>query len=259
MIKNKSTERYLVPAVDQASRILFCLAESESTHMGLLEVSDKVGINKSKVYSIMITLQKFGLIRRNVDGKGYALGPGLISLSRKVLDNFNIPKLAEPALEELSRKTGCTVSLGLIADDKVFIAAKREASPDFSITARVGHQYPLTYGSHGKAIAACLPQDELNELLQEEQLYFHGSPEKLDMKKLKKELAQYRIDGYALDLGEIRPGLNIVATAILGPNRSPIGYITLLGMFTAEKIKIFGPMVAETGRNISQQLGVGIN
>jgi DNA-binding IclR family transcriptional regulator len=259
MLTNKSTERYLVPAVDQATRILFCLAESESTHMGLLEISDKVNINKSKVYAIMITLQKFGLIRRNVDGKGYALGPGLISLSRKVLDNFNIPKLAEPALEELSKKTGCTVSIGLIAEDKVFIAAKHEASPDFSITARIGHQYPLTYGCHGKAIAAALPKDELDELLQEDTLYFHGSPEKLDRKRLKKELAQCRIDGYASDLGEIRPGLNIIAAAILGPNRSPIGYITLLGMFKVESIKIFGPMVAEIGRNISEQLGVGIN
>ena len=96
MSESKTEIKYLVPAVDQASQILFCLANHDSTHMSLNDICNKVGIHKSKAYSILCTFQKHGIIQRNIDGKGYALGLSLISLSRKVLDNFNIPKLAEP-------------------------------------------------------------------------------------------------------------------------------------------------------------------
>src|SRR6266567_1537485 len=117
--KEKSTdERYMVPAVEQASRILFCLAGNSSSHMSLLEICSQVGIHKSKAYSILQTLQKFGLVQRNSDRKGYSLGPGLITLSRKVLDDLNAPRLAEPILEELAKKIGGTATLGLIADRK---------------------------------------------------------------------------------------------------------------------------------------------
>ena len=86
--KKPDGERYLVPAVEQASRVLFCLAGSSSSQMSLLEICDRVGIHKSKAYSILQTLQKFGLVQRFSDRKGYALGPGLITLSRKVLDDY---------------------------------------------------------------------------------------------------------------------------------------------------------------------------
>ena len=88
--KKKSSEgRYLVPAVDQASRVLFCLAGAGASHRSLIEICAQVGIHKSKAFSILETLQRFGLVQRNTDGKGYSLGPGLVSLSRKVLDDLS--------------------------------------------------------------------------------------------------------------------------------------------------------------------------
>ena len=257
--KNTDKDRYLVPAVNQASQILFCLALSDSTHMSLIDICNQIGIHKSKAYSILLTLQKFGLIQRNVDGKGYALGPGLIALSRKVLENFNIPRLAEPALENLGKQTGGTATLGLIADDKVFVAAKYESSSDIGITVRVGYRFPLTFGSHGKAIAAFLPQEEFDNLIASDHLFFYGHKEKADFTKLKKELDQCRRDGFALGLGEITPGVNTVAAPVFGSNSHPIGYITVLGLFNAETAKKHGPLVSEAAKKLSEQLGHGAN
>jgi DNA-binding IclR family transcriptional regulator len=255
----QQSDRYIVPAVEQASRILFCMAGHGSSHMSLTDICGKVGIHKSKAYSILLTFQRFGIIQKNVDGKGYSLGPSLMSLSRKVLDNFNIQKSAEPALEELAKKTGGTMTLGLIAEDKVFVAAKYESSADIGVTVRVGHSYPLSYGSHGKAIAAFLPKEKLDNLLKNKQLYFYNKLGSVDNSRLEKELAQCRQDGFALDLGEVTPGLNTVAAPVLGPKSNPIGYITLLGLFNAETALQYGPLIAEAARKISQQVGLGIN
>jgi DNA-binding IclR family transcriptional regulator len=254
-----SVQRYIVPAVDQASRVLFSLARAESSRMSLIEISKDVNINKSKVFAILNTLQKFGLVQRIGSEKGYSLGPGLIGLSRRFLDNLSAPKLAEPILEDLAKKTGGTAALGLIADKNVFVASKHEGGRVVAVTMRVGHRFPVTYGCHGKAIAAFLPQNELQELLRDKKLYFHGDPSKFDKAKLKKEMERCRKEWFAEDLEEMVPGLNAVAAPVLGPNDQPIGYIVALGLFSAEAAHQCGPFVAEAGKALSRLLGARVD
>ena len=256
--KKMSDERYLVPAVEQASRILFCLAGTISPHMSLIEICTQVGVHKSKAFSILETLQRSGLVQKNPNGKGYSLGPGLVSLSRKVLDDLSPPRLAEPILEELARKASSTAVLGLIVDKNVFVAAKHEGEGNIGVTMRIGHLLPLTYGAHGKAIFAFLPKKDRDDLLQSDDLYFHGDPAKLDRARLRKELARCRREGFAEDLGEMNPGLNVLAAPVLGPNRAPVGFIEIFVLFPAKTAHRFGPLVAEAGKMLSRQLGARV-
>jgi DNA-binding IclR family transcriptional regulator len=252
-------DRYLVPAVEQASRVLFCLAEAESTRASLTEICARVGIHKSKAFSILHTLQKFGLVQRNNDGKGYALGSGLIGLSRRFLDSLSAPALAEPMLEDLAKKTGTTAALGLIADKNVFVAAKYEGAGPIVVTMRVGHRFPLSYGCHGKAIAAFLPHAELEDMLRESKLYFYGRPERFDKDRLMADLKRCREEWFAEDTEETAPGLNAVAAPVIGPAGRPIGYVVVLGLPSAEAVHRYGPDVAEAGKALSTRLGARIN
>jgi DNA-binding IclR family transcriptional regulator len=253
--KRNKNERYVSPAVEQASRILFCLAGAQSTYMSLIEICARVGIHKSKAFTILETLQRFGLVRKNTDAKGYALGPGLISLSRKVLDDLSAPRLAEPILEDLAIKTNSTAVLGLIADKKVFVAAKHEGEGNIGVTIRTGHRLPLTYGAHGKAIVAFLSEEERESLLKEKNLYFYGNPSKLDRKRLDREIARCQRDGYAEDLSEVNQGLNVVAAPVIGPSGTLIGFIEIFLLFSPEIAHQWGPLVAEAGRKLSRELG----
>jgi DNA-binding IclR family transcriptional regulator len=253
--KRNKNERYVSPAVEQASRILFCLAGAQSTYMSLIEICARVGIHKSKAFTILETLQRFGLVRKNTDAKGYALGPGLISLSRKVLDDLSAPRLAEPILEDLAIKTNSTAVLGLIADKKVFVAAKHEGEGNIGVTIRTGHRLPLTYGAHGKAIVAFLSEEERESLLKEKNLYFYGNPSKLDRKRLDREIARCQREGYAEDLSEVNQGLNVVAAPVIGPSGTLIGFIEIFLLFSPEIAHQWGPLVAEAGRKLSRELG----
>jgi IclR family pca regulon transcriptional regulator len=124
---------------------------------------------------------------------------------------------------------------------------------------RVGHRFPITYGCHGKAIAAFLAKDDLEELLKDKKLYFHGDPAKFDRKRLMSELEQCRRNWFAKDTEETDPGLNAVAAPVLGPNGYPLGYIVLLGLASAEATHEFGPLVAEAGKTLSRQLGAKVD
>lgn len=254
----KTNDKYVVPAVEQALRILFRMAEAESTHMNLTEICQKLGVHKSTAFCILNSLRKFGLVQTSGKRKGYTLGPGLIGLSRRFLDTLSAPKLAEPLLAELATKAGATAALGLIADKNVFVAAKHEGGREIGITMRVGHRFPLTYGCHGKAIAAFLSEKELDALLQDEELYFHGDPSKFDRDKLNRELIRCRREWFAEDLEEVVPGLNVVASPVLGPNGRPVGYMAALGLASAETARKCGPLVAEAGKTLSRRLGAEI-
>lgn len=256
--KPPSTDKYLVPAVEQALRVLFGIAQDESGHMNLPQICEKVGMHKSTAFCTLHTLRKYGLVQTAGRGKGYTLGPGLIGLSRKFLDTLSTPKLAGPLLSELAEKSGATAALGLIAEKNVFVAAKNEGGRVLGITMRVGHRFPLTYGCHGKAIAAFLPEKELEQLLQEEKLYFHGDPSKFSSEKLRMEIAGCRRDGFAEDIEETTPGLIVVAAPVLGPNGQPVGYIAVLGLVSADAARQCGPLAAEAARTLSRQLGARV-
>ncbi|HEY3278443.1 MAG TPA: IclR family transcriptional regulator [Syntrophorhabdaceae bacterium] len=250
-----SAQRYVVPAVEQASRVLFCLAGAESQYLSLPEICARVAIHKSKAFSILETLLGFGLVRKGTDGKGYALGPGLIFLSRKAIDHLSAPRLAEPILKDLAKATGCTAVLGLIDGGSVFIAGKAEGEGGFGVTMRVGHRLGLTYGAHGKAVVAVMPGKVRDHILAETPLYFYGSPERLDRVRLAADFAQCLEEGFAEDLGEVNPGLNVEAAPVIGPDGMPVGFIEIFVLFKKETAHQFGPLVAEAGRALSRELG----
>ncbi|MBN2060869.1 MAG: IclR family transcriptional regulator [Deltaproteobacteria bacterium] len=252
---HKQSDRYNVPAIEQAARVLFCLAENETSHLSLTEICSKVGIHSGRAFSIMQTLQKFGFAQRNIGGKGYSLGPGLLMLSRKVLDSFDVPRLAEPILKDLAKKADSTATLGLIVDDQIFVISKNEGGVDVGITARIGRRFHISHSAEGKAIAAFLPEKDLEELLQSKELYFHGSPEFFNKERLLEEIEECRRVGYALDIREANQRLNAVAAPVFGSSGNPIGHITVIGLLSENWARELGPMVFEAAKTLSQQLG----
>ncbi|MCX8021493.1 MAG: IclR family transcriptional regulator [Syntrophorhabdaceae bacterium] len=257
-IEEKLDDRYIVPAVEQAAIVLFLLASSNSTHLSLIDICKSTGIPKSKAFSILKTLQKYALVQRNIDGKGYSLGPGIITLSRRALDKMSAPRLADPILKELAEKTGGTAIFGLIGERGVFVAAKKEGEKDIGVTIRIGSYFPLTYGSHGKAIAAFLPDNELEEILKKGNLYFHGSPEKFDRKRFEEEIEKCREQWFAVDMGEMKQGVNTVATPVFGAGGTPVGYIVVISLASQEVVSGYGPIVVEAGKRLSEQLGADL-
>lgn len=248
-------EKPMSPAVEQASRVLFCLADARSTYMSLTDIHTKVGIHKSKAFSILETLRESGLVRKNSDGKGYMLGPSLVFLSRRVMDLLSPARLAEPVLRDLSRKTRSTAVLWLIDGSNVFVAAKHEAEDDFSIAMRIGQRLPATYGAHGKMMAALMPEAELAGLLKEKHLYFQSRTGKVRVEQLRRELEDCRRDGVAIDPGEVAPGMHVIASPVFGPRGAPVGFIEIFVLFSPGRVHKLAPSVAEAGKALSRELG----
>jgi len=256
--KTKSKYTGVVPAVDQASRILICLARNPSFKMNLTDICKNVGIHKSKGYSILNTLQHYGLVHKDTLGKTYSLGFGLISLSRKVLDNLNYEAIAGPYLEKLAKQTHSTALLGIIDNTNVFVVAKQEADQAVGVTTRIGHRFSITHGAHGKAIVSFLADADREKILHHNKLFFHGSVSKLNRKRLAEEIERCCLDGYAVDMGELNPGINVIASPLFDSQGRLIGSMFIMGTFSESHIREHGSTVADVAKQFSAMLGADI-
>jgi DNA-binding IclR family transcriptional regulator len=258
-INNEKT-RYkpAVPAVEAASRVLMCLGESPGFQMKLTEICKQVGIHKSKGYSILSTLEPFGFVVKDPETKTYCLGPGLIFLSRHVLDHLNYPTIVAPFLESLARETNGTAAFGLINGRYVFVVSKYEVNQKIGFSVSLGDRFHITLGAHGKAIAAFLPVREREKLLVQKSLHFHGEPGRLNITRLREELARCRELGYAEDMGEITHGVNVVSAPVFGHREKIVGCIILIGTFTKNRLERYGSKAAVAAREVSYRLGADI-
>ena len=253
--KGKSAYKPTVPAVEQASRILLCLGESPSFKMSLTEICSHVGIYKSKGYSILNTLKQFGLVEKDPQTKNYSLGSNLIFLSRSVLDNLNYPEIVAPFLENLAKDTNGTAVFGLINGSHVLVVAKHEGNQKLGFGLRLGHRFHISLGAHGKAIAAFMSQAEREKLLAKKKLFFYGEVSRMDLNRLNEEMARCRDLGFAQDIGEVTPGVNIISAPVFSNREKILGCVILIGTFAAGKINEYGPQVASMARQVSHKLG----
>jgi DNA-binding IclR family transcriptional regulator len=227
--------------------------------MRLTDICQRVGIHKSKGYSILNTLKNFGFVDKDPQTKTYSLGPALIFLSGRVLDNIYNQQTVAPFLESLAKETKSTAFFGLIVENHVFVVAKHEAYSGINITIKLGYRFPLTYRSHGKAIVAFLPEVEREKILASGKLWFYGDTSRVNMKRLQEEFVRCRQQGFARDVGEVDRRYNSVAAPVFGLHGKLIASIVVVGIFEERLIDQYGYKVAECARKVSYTLGADVD
>ena len=255
---NTSMYKPIVPAVEQAAKLLICLGNNSEGKMTVTQICKELGIHKSKGYSILHTLMQFDFISKDFGTKAYSLGPGLLMLAKNVQENLDIRKISEPFLQNLALETKNTVLLGIISNDQFFISATFEGDDTVGITIRANQSLHITHGAHGKAIAAFMDKKSQNDLLKQKQLHFYGKGKAFDMKTLKEELSLCRKTGFALDNGAVTPGINALSSPIFDSEKKILAGIVLVGTFSKDMFSKYGQMVADISKEISKKAGATI-
>lgn len=254
----------LVPAVDQATRILFLLANVVGGEASLTQLSRDAGISKSKGLAILNTLRGSGLVTRNDRTKSYRLGPNLLLLSRALLNHTDLAQEAGPYLEELAAVSGCTMLLTVMSGESVFVVARRHAPGGAHVAVNVGNRYPILWGAHGRAILAAMSPEEVEERLSQNSILLAGETgnENIDVEALRAEIEEARRVGYGQSLGATWSGFNAVA-AVLRASASPgedpetsrvVGCLVAVGHFRETAAEI-GERLVAASPEISRHLG----
>ncbi len=236
-----------VPAVYQVGKVLSYLAKGPNFKVKLTDIARDLGFHKSRVYYILNTLREFGLVEKDPSTKAYSLGPALIFMGEKVLENLDYRRKAEPFLKELARFTGCTAFLGKVSEGRIYVVAKEYADDGVKITIPLGYRFPLSYGALGKIMLAFGDEELKKVLLEEERLRLW-----VERVNLEEELSRFREQGYAEDLREVDVRFSSVAAPILDPARKVFGMVFIVGTFDELTAHFYGPHVASTAKELSK-------
>lgn len=244
-------------AVARAVTILHSFSE-DRPELGVTELSQLTGIDKSTVYRLLNTLQQGRLVEKNPSSGKYRLGLGLLRLAGLVQRHLDLPRVARPYLQHLAELSQETVNLSVMTDDDQVINIDGIPSPH--MVRNVGWKGRVMAAhavSGGKAMLAFLPEEHTERLIRRGLPRF--TPRTItDADRFRQELDQVRQQGYAIAEEELETGLSAVAAPIYNQDGEVVAIISVSGpsfRLPTERLHELGRATKEAADAVSAQLG----
>ncbi len=231
--------------------------EPNRPELGVSELSRAVGLHKTTVYRLLVTLKEEGFVQHNPANDRYRLGPSLIRVGRIALDSVDLSKQAMPHMRALVDEVGETAMLEIWDDRRTLVVATVDGPRFTHIIARAGYHLPAHGSSGGKAMLAFLPSEEVDKVLARE-LKKYTENTFTDPGRLREELAQIRATGVSYDRQEIDIGVCAISVPIFDHRGEIAGALTVAGpmqRIPQGEDSALRQLVKKAGEAISRELG----
>jgi IclR family acetate operon transcriptional repressor len=184
---------------------------------------------KSSGFRLLCTLERRGYVERIEDGGRYQLGATWLSYRGATANHRPFTEVALPHMHQLLEAHGETINLGILRDGEVLYLEMLESPHPFRMAARVGTRSPMHSTALGKAIAAYLPDEDVDAIIRSRGLTALTSCTITSRTAWKLELARIRARGYAEDNGETELGASCISAPVFGSDGEVVGAISVSG------------------------------
>lgn len=200
---------------------------NNKNELSLKEISERTVIPKPTASRILDTLQTLGYIEQDSVTHRFRLGGKFLSLVKSSHTMNDLVVTAEPFMEKLHKMFAETVNLARLHGPQVVYVVILESRHAFRISDNIGDPASIHSTAIGKALAAFLPEDKLQELLMNCQFTRFTRKTILDEQCLRKHLALVKQNGYAMDNEEGHEGVICVAAPIFNKDNLPFAAISV--------------------------------
>jgi IclR family transcriptional regulator, KDG regulon repressor len=243
-------------SVAMAARLLKAFSEDE-VEIGISSLSKRLGVAKSTVHRLAVTLVSEGLLEQDRDSGKYRLGIGLFRLGALVRRRMTVSNEARAHLLELREKTNETVHLAILDGPEIMYVYNFEGRQAIRMRADIGVRKPAYCTAEGQAILAFQPPDVVGAVISDG--LTARTPQTItNPKKLLKALATVRSRGCAVEDEESEAGMRCVAAPIRNDAGEVVAAIGLGGPVSRLTRKVVAglvPHVIATAAAISARLG----
>lgn len=209
-------EKEVKNPVQSAERI-FQVMEMLADHgeMGLMEISAALGLHKSTVHRLLMSLVYMGYAKQDETSQKYMLSYKIVSMAGKMLDRMDILQVAKPYMERLSDLSGEAVHLVQREGNNILYIYKIEAKVGtIRMVSHVGMVHPMYCSGVGKAIMATLPEKEVKQIWNESIIEKKTDRTITDYDEMLRILSEVKKNGYALDDEENEKGVRCIAASL---------------------------------------------
>lgn len=224
--EKKSTVR----AAERALDILLCFVDA--SQLGMMEIVERTGLNKSTVFRLLATLEGKGFVKRDPQTDKYQLGFRIWELSAN-LDHSDDPAvLFLPEMERLRDDLDETVSLYIRDGQERIRIQAVESKQAIRRVAPVGARMPLSVGASSKVLMAYVEEKLLHQVLSDP-LW----PKGIDQAVYVSQLKQIKEDGYAISVEEREAGTAAVSVPIFSRRGKLIAALAVSGPVSRMNMK----------------------
>lgn len=254
-IENKEGSSYILQSVDNALRLIDILCEVEE--IGVTQLAKEMGLGKSTVFRLLMTLEKSGYIRKNESNNKYRLGMKFAYIGSIVSNRQEIVRYSRPYLEELAWKTNETAHLVIMEDDcNIRFLDKVMGNSMVHMESFVGGKKPAYCTGTGKALLAYLPTERVISYLRNQKIEKLTENTITDKDELLKELERTRERGYSVDNEENEIGLTCYAAPIFDALGDAIAAISLSG--PTNRMRINSEDIISSIKDVAQKITLSI-
>ena len=230
----------------------------ERPELGLRELAQIAGLNKTTTYRLLTALESEGMLTRNRAGDAYRLGPEAIALGGRALRSNDLRSASRSALEALVDATGETATLEVLIDDQVLILDEVTGQQHvLSMAQFVGTHWPSHATSTGKVLLAHL-SDAQRKAVVRPRLSRYTPHTLTTLSRLRDELARVRAQGYATAIEELELGFVAVGAPVRNHDGTVVAAISLSGpsvRLAKDRLPSLAQLVVQSADRISHQLG----
>lgn len=252
----KSGESRNLSSVAAALRLLKTFT-AEEPELGITALAKRLGVAKSTVHRLAVTLVSEGFLEQNPANGRYRLGLLLFSMGTLVRRRMNVAEEAVPLLHALYEQSGETVHLAVLHGSEILYLRNIESQHAIRPRSYLGVRKPAFCTSEGRALLAFSPPMLIANALRADlqPRTAHTVVEKAELQRL---LTEVRESGHAIDDEESEDGMRGVAAPIFDANGNVLAAVGLVAptqRLTKQKLRGVIPMVTETAQLISSRLG----
>lgn len=220
-------QEYKVKSLVKAVRLLECFS-NQKPELGITEMAQMMGLQKSTVYNIASTFEALGYLTQNKETGKYYLGVKLLQFSYIVNNHMGFRKFFLPYMKQIANELHENVYLGIPhADEVLYLECcyPNESNGGRSI---LGEHAPMYCTGLGKAMLAFLPENKQIEYAKRPLERFTDTTI-VTGEALLEDMAQTRARGYSIDNMEHEYGITCVGFPVFGNDRRVVAAISISG------------------------------
>jgi len=243
-------------SVANAARLLKEFGHGER-ELGVTELSRRLGLAKSTVHRLAVTLAAEGFLEQNPENGRYRLGLSLFALGALVRRRMDVSNQARPLLGVLRDHTQEAVHLAILAQSSIMYLYNLESAQAIGIRSYIGARKPAFCTSEGRAMLAYAPAEVVAGVIRDG-LVARTPKTQTDPQALQRSLDEVRQLGYAIDDEESEVGMRGIAAPIRDISGKVIAAVGLAGpiqRLTKKDLRGLSTQVVATAEAVSVRLG----
>jgi len=249
-------DKYLVPALERGL-LLLGQFNHRDRKLSAPELARRLGLPRSTVFRLLMTLESMGFVQRAEGGHDYRLGLAVLRLGFEYLASLELTELGTPLLERLRGEIGFSCNLVVRDGRSIVYVAKSSAPTPFASTVHVGTRLPAHATVLGRVLLEDLTLEELRELFPEEHLESYSSNTPTTVLDLYELVQKDRERGYVLQEAFFEARVSTVAAPVrdaTGRIVAALGATIPSSRFEPERIDELVGRVRSTALELSRLL-----